>query len=107
GSKLDINGAALVLGVPRVHTLEPAASLDARMVAIKLTSAPRHAHADLGRDTLDVGEFAQRYSEEIARQLGAMGIDRPFQLCGRRRVMVAGRRIVGYSVRVTGLAAAE
>ena len=77
------------------------------MVAIKLTDAPHRPHPELGRRTLDVAEFAARYSAEITRQLKGISIERPFELRGRRRVTVAGRRIVGYSVRVSGLSAEE
>ncbi|HEV3190630.1 MAG TPA: type I-MYXAN CRISPR-associated protein Cas6/Cmx6 [Polyangiaceae bacterium] len=107
GSRLDVGGAALRLGAPRVHTLAPRPSLDARMVAIKLTHAPRHPNGELGRETLDVAGFAERYTAEIRRQLDAIGIGKPFELRGRRSVTVAGRRVVGYSVRVIGLSADE
>jgi CRISPR-associated protein Cas6 len=77
------------------------------MVAIKLTHAPRHPNGELGRETLDVAGFAERYTAEIRRQLDAIGIGKPFELRGRRSVTVAGRRVVGYSVRVIGLSADE
>ncbi len=107
GAKLNIDGAPLSLGAPQVHQLEPAASLDSRMVAIKLTGAPHREHPELGRQTLDVAGFAERYTQEVKRQLAALGIEKPFELCGRRSVRVGGRRVVGYSVRVGGLSAEE
>jgi CRISPR-associated protein Cas6 len=107
GARLDVGGAALRLGAPRVHALAPVASLDARMVAIKLTRAPRRQHPELGRETLDVAGFLERYTAEIRRQLDSIGIGQSFELRGRRSVTVAGRRVVGYSVRVIGLGVGE
>jgi len=105
GAKLDVAGSSLRLGAPKVHALEPAASLDARLVAIKLTRAPRRLNEALEREALDVEGFAERYAGEIARQLAAIGIGGPFELRGRRSVTVGGRRVLGYSVRVIGLSA--
>lgn len=103
GANLDVAGASLRLGAPQVHALSLAPSLDARLVAIKLTRRPVRSNPALHRQALDVVGFAERYSVEISRQLHAIGIDQPFELCGRRSLTVAGRRIVGYSVRVGGL----
>jgi CRISPR-associated protein Cas6 len=103
GTTLNLMGLKAVVGAPTIHTLAPAASLDARMVAIKLTSAPHRENSALGRETLDVGAFGARYEAEIERQLSAIEIGRPFQIRGRRSLTVAGRRVVGYSVRVTNL----
>jgi CRISPR-associated protein Cas6 len=105
GMTLDVAGCELRLGAPSLHQLVPAASLDARLVAIKLTKAPRLLVGDLERGTLDMSGFAERYVSEIKRQLVSLGVDRPFELRGRRSVTVGGRRIVGYSVRVMGLSA--
>ena len=107
GARLDVSGASLMVGAPSVHTLLPVPSLDARVVAIKLTRAPRRRNEDLGREALDVAGFAERYAAEIKRQLEAIGIGGPFELRGRRSLTVGGRRVVGYSVRVIGLGADE
>lgn len=103
GHSLDVGGCRLHVGVPTVHALKPAASVDAQMVSIKLTDAPRRSHPTLDRPTLDVSAFAARYEAEIRRQLLTLGIERPFRLCGRQSLTVGGRRIVGFSVRVTTL----
>ncbi len=103
GATLNLTGRKAAVGAPTIHTLSPAASLDARMVAIKLTVAPHRGNSELGRDTLDVDAFRARYESEIGRQLSAIEIRRPFQIRGRRSLTVAGRRVVGYSVRVTNL----
>jgi CRISPR-associated endonuclease/helicase Cas3 len=105
GAKLDVAGAPIRLGAPSVHALVPAASLDARLVAIKLTAAPHRRNEALGRDALDVAGFAERYTAEIRRQLDGLEISSPFELRGRRSLTVDGRRVVGYSVRVLGLSA--
>jgi CRISPR-associated protein Cas6 len=107
GTTLDIGGHAAVVGVPNVQALVPAATLDARLVVIKLTEVPRHEHAELGRSTLDVTAIAERYRGEIERQLAALEIARPFELRGRQSLTVGGRRVVGYSVRVQELTAEE
>jgi CRISPR-associated endonuclease/helicase Cas3 len=103
GATLNLFGLKAVVGVPTIHALAPAGSLDSRMVSIKLTSAPHRENSALGRETLDVAAFDARYKSEIERQLSAIEIHRPFQIRGRRCLTVAGRRVVGYSVRVTDL----
>lgn len=105
GRRLSVAGAPLLLGAPRVHALSPAASLDARLVAVKLTAAPRRFNAQLGRDALDTAAMAARVETELNRQLAGLGIEGRLSLRGRQRLTVAGRRIVGYSVRVEGLSA--
>ena len=70
---------------------------------IKLTDAPQRANADLGRTALDNDALGERYRKEISRQLLSIGIDRPYTLCGRGRISIGNRRIVGYSVRVSSL----
>lgn len=103
GRTLQVASAKLSLGAPTVNVLVPAAALDARLVAIKLTAAPQHSNSELGRVTLDHEAFAQRYVAELGRQLQTLGIISAPELCGRRSITVAGKRIVGYSVRVQGL----
>ena len=107
GARIEIDGEPLSLGPPQVHPLVPSATLDARMVSIKLTGAPRRRHEELGRETLDVAGFAARYTLEIKRQLESIGISKPFDLCGRQSLRVGGRRVIGYSVRVGMLSADE
>jgi CRISPR-associated protein Cas6 len=103
GQTLEVAGSRLVLGPPTVSALIPAASLDARLVVLKLTGAPYRVNQSLGRKTLDVDAFAERYAAELKRQLVALEITTTPQLRGRRSITVGGKRIVGYSVRVSGL----
>ncbi len=107
GTTLNLMGVKAVVGAPTIHALAPEASLDARMVAIKLTALPHRDNRELGRQTLDVDALRARYEAEIERQLTAIEIHRPFQIRGRRSITIAGRRVVGYSVRVTNLAEEE
>lgn len=103
GANLDVSGAKLAIGVPTVNALEPATRLDARLVVVKLTSAPHRTNAVLGRETLDTDAFASRYVGELARQLRTLGIEGVPELRGRRSITVGGNRVVGYSVRVGGM----
>lgn len=107
GALLDLRGVPLHVLAPRIDRLEPAASLDARTVAIKLTDAPKRHSATVNREALDVAAIAERFAKEVKRQLAALCIERPFDLCGRRQVTVDGRRLIGYSVRVRELEADE
>ncbi len=103
GRELDVSGRRIRLGVPRVHALVAAATLDSRLVVIKLTAPPTKAGPEDGRETLDTAAFAERYCTEIARQLSRMEVEGNVVLCGRQRIAVAGKRIVGFSVRVGSL----
>jgi CRISPR-associated protein Cas6 len=105
GATLDVGGALFTMGAPRVFALRPAATLDARLVVIKLTDPPHRLNAELNRDALNVAGFADRYQAELKRQLAALDIHSPAELCGRASITVAGKRIVGYSVRVADLSA--
>lgn len=103
GTRLALGTAALVLGAPSVHPLEPRASLDARTVLLKLTSPPTRSSTGHDRDVLDNDALAERYRTELCRQLSALEIDAEPLLTGRRTVTIRGKRLVGFSVRVTGL----
>ncbi len=105
GRTIDVTGVRLTLGAPNVSALVPASCLDARLVIIKLTDAPRRENQDLSRQTLDVAGFAERYTAELKRQLTALDIESTPELCGRRSMTVGGKRVVGYSVRVPALSA--
>ncbi len=107
GQTLEVSGASLVLGAPSVHALVPAAALDARLVIVKLTDVPTHEHATLGRRSLDRPAIEERVRQELARQLAAMGIQAAPELKGHGRMVVAGRAVVGFSVRVQGLDASS
>jgi CRISPR-associated endonuclease/helicase Cas3 len=103
GRTLEVAGAQVALGAPNVSALIPAASLDARLVVIKLTDVPQRENGNLGRTSLDTAAIAERYTAELKRQLRALAIESAPQLRGRRSIVVGGNRILGYSVRVSGL----
>lgn len=103
GAKLDVAGTKLALGAPTVHALEPAASLDARLVVVKLTDVPTRDHPTLERRSLDRVAIEARVQQELGRQLEGLGIQLRPELRGHGRITVAGRAVVGFSVRVQGL----
>ena len=100
GSTLDLDGDRMMVGIPRVEPLRPAASLVSRLVTI-------------GR-LIEPGPF----EESIRRQLRSLGVSAepsfvpessPSRagLPTRRVLRIKGRRIVGYALRVDGLTAEE
>jgi Cas6 Crispr len=103
GVRLDVAGSSVGLGAPVVRALTPRPALDARLVLLKLTRPPMRANPELGRDVLDNDGFAERYRTELQRQLEALEVSAALQLCGRRSITIHGRRLFGYSVRLTGL----
>ena len=107
GASLIVAGSRLRLGVPTVWSLRPSPALDARIVVLKLTHPPTRTDVQLGRLVLDTGAFADRYRLELARQMDRLGVHGEVELCGRRSLAIKGRRVLGYSVRVTGLAAVD
>lgn len=107
GRTIEVAGTRLALGAPNVSALVPAACLDARLVVLKLTEAPRRENQDLRRQTLDMAVFPDRYAAELKRQLTALDISSPPELRGRRSTTVSGKRVIGYSVRVSALSAEQ
>jgi len=105
GRTIEVAGIKLALGAPSVSALVPASCLDARLVVLKLTDVPHRENPGLGRQSLDVVAFSERYASELKRQLNALDIQSPPELCGRQRLTVSGKRVVGYSVRVGALSA--
>lgn len=103
GKTLDIAGAKLKAGAPSVHSLVSAASLDARLVVVKLTNVPRHDHPELHRPSLDRSAVAARVFDDLERQLTKIGAHGSISLRGHGRMTVAGRTVVGFSVRVSEL----
>jgi CRISPR-associated protein Cas6 len=96
GKALDVGGHKIRLGVPRVMALEPSPTLVARVVMIKGFTEP------------------QSFLEAARRQLAAAGIyaeasiprvrEGPQQGKPRRHVVrVKERRLVGFTVQLTGL----
>lgn len=97
GTSLDIQGSVIRLGAPAVHTLPPAAVLDARLVVIRLTRG-------VGKP-FDRTAFDERFAVEANRQLTRLGITGELTLRGRSSIRVGGQRIIGHAVGVSGLSA--
>lgn len=98
GRVLRLGSSSLRVGAPMVCSLSPATALDARQVFVKVTDPPR----DEGGRIHSKG-FAERVRAELARQLAAMDVTGEVCLVGRRVIAVKGKRLWGYSVRVSGL----
>ncbi len=69
GRAIDVVGRPVVLGAPSVQPLNPASSVDARLVVIKLTGGVKRETAPFIAE-----EFAARFRAEAMRQLAALGI---------------------------------
>lgn len=89
GKTLEIQGALLQLGVPRLYLLTPAVNLRARMVTIK--------------GFLDESAFR----EAAQRQLDELQVRAELQLGARRTLRIQDKRIVGYQTALLGLTAEE
>ena len=106
GKRLNIDGATIQVGVPRVIGLEPAPTLYSPLVYIKLADAEER------------GVTAEKFADSVSKQLEALEVNGetsiPISSNGsnvaepRRRILqVKGYTLVGYAVRVTGLNADE
>ncbi len=120
GKSLEVGGHRLRLGVPQVEALTSAPTLYARMVVMKASSSLEDPMNKQSRDRAKTKRYQDpaEFLEAVRRELTAMGIgaapDLPKVEQGphagkpRRRVlMIKGKRIVGFSVLVTGLNAEE
>jgi CRISPR-associated protein Cas6 len=95
GVTIELAGHSVEIGAPTVHALAPVASLDARLVVIRLTGGvPK---------PFDCSAFESRFVAECQRQLVGHGIRGELELSGRSSLRVGGRRVIGYAVRVHGL----
>lgn len=103
GKRLDLDGYPIRLGVPQVLSLIPAPSLVARMVTIK---------------TKDRQTTPEAFLDAARRKLAELGIqgEAAIPLCRsgphagkpKRHVLrIKGKRVIGYSLQVTGLTAEE
>jgi CRISPR-associated protein Cas6 len=111
GKALDIGGHKVRLGVPQVRAIIPAADLIARLVTIKKSNANDKAAT---RACMEPDEFlaAARRSLEKLGIHGEPAVPsvRQGPHAGKpiRHVLrIHGRRIVGFSLQVTGLTAEE
>lgn len=103
GRTLMVGSAPLRLGPPTIFALEPAGSVDARAVHIRLTEAPRRDNPDLDRPTLDMPAMKAATVRELERQLGELGVSGSVELLGKRTLTIGAQRLVTFSTRVSGL----
>lgn len=98
GALLRVKGEPLQVGAPQAHALMPSASLDARLVLIKLTEPAKSAAGNLVK-----AEMMVRFQQELGRQLAALAAEAEVQLLGRQELRVGGKRLLGWTVRLRGL----
>jgi CRISPR-associated protein Cas6 len=95
GTTIEISGHAVEVGAPTVHPLSPVATLDARLVVIRLTGGvPK---------PFDPKLFESRFVAEAQRQLVESDIRGDLELSGRASMRVGGQRVIGYAARIHGL----
>jgi CRISPR-associated protein Cas6 len=100
GRTLDIAGHPIVIGVPTIHQLRPAAAVASRLVVVRLTSAPKQDNGQLAIDA-----FRAAFTKEAERQLATMGVAGCLEVSSRPRQIHIGRqRIIGFGVVVRDLA---
>jgi CRISPR-associated protein Cas6 len=100
GTRLELDGNFLSVGIPRVELLRPAANLVSRLVTIGHHLDPELFVASARAQLARLG---------VAAELGLVPSsdpDRPDQPV-RRVIRIKGRKIIGYAVCVTGLTAEE
>ena len=98
GTVLRIGEHEIGLGPPNIYALRPASNLVARQVVIRLTDVPKKADG-----TLDKEAMAQSFLRQTQRQLAAMSVRAEISLGAPRQVVVNGRRVLGFTVRLAGL----
>jgi len=89
GKGIEINGDKLLVGTTTTSALIPAPVLYAHVVTTKN------------------GKDEARFDEEIQRQLQALDIEAAPQRGPRRIISIKDKKVVGYSLLVTGLTADE
>lgn len=103
GKGLDIDGHRIRLGVPQVRPLIPAAALIARLVTIKTKERATDPAAFLAAARRQLDELGVRGEAGIPLVTQGPHTGQP-----RRHVLrIKDRRMVGYSLQVTGLTAEE
>ncbi|MHB8577679.1 MAG: type I-MYXAN CRISPR-associated protein Cas6/Cmx6 [Dehalococcoidia bacterium] len=108
GKSLDIDGASLMVGVPTVAPLTPAATLRSRLVTIRgFTDAPAFLDATV-RQLTDLG--VQATPQLLMRRASSSiqgATDRAAGTVLRRTLRIRDREVVGFALQVVGLTAEE
>jgi CRISPR-associated protein Cas6 len=100
GTRLELDGSSLHVGIPRVEPLKPSSSLISRLVTIGRLIEP------------------SAFAVSVRNQMSALGVQGELGLLpnsdparagepARRVIRIKERRIVGYAVCVSGLTAEE
>lgn len=100
GRYLDVEGHEIGLGIPSVRVLEPAETLQSRLVTIKGYTEPGPF---LGAVAVQLDSLGVRGTASIPPVPGGPHAGRP----QRRVLRIKGRKIVGYALRVEGLSAPD
>lgn len=98
GSNLDLDGDRLSVGIPRVESLRPAATLSARLVTIGRLVDPHPFEESARRQLESLGVSAEL---SFVPEADPSRENRPT----RRVLRIKGRRIVGYALQIEGLTA--
>lgn len=104
GKQLELAGHRIRLGVPQVRVLEPAATLAAKLVVIKV-----HDHPNPSPDDFLTAARRQLADSGIEGEAGIPLVRAgPHQGSPRRGVLwLKGKRLIGYAMIVQGLSAEE
>lgn len=109
GKTLDVEGRRVMVGVPSVHGLEPAAHLYSRLVVIKGFTEPKGFIEAVERQLKETGVKGKATlvdtSTAAAANKGKTGGTRSPVL--RRTLRVRDNKIVGFAVRVSELTGQE
>jgi CRISPR-associated protein Cas6 len=89
GKRMDIIGQSILVGVPNTRALVPSATL--------------HSHLVTTRN----GSDQARFEAEVSRQMEGLKVIGRFSVGERRTFKVHGKQVVGYSLQVSELDAAE
>ncbi len=100
GQALELEDHRLRVGIPRVEALIPAANLASRLVTFRNALAPSDLEEDVRRELARLEISGAPHFVPSARPAFA---GQPL----RRVLKVREKRVVGYSLRVTGLTAEE
>lgn len=100
GTELDLVGHRLFVGVPRVESLVPAPLLASRLVVFRGPTEPPSFESSVRRHLSEI--------DVVGEPSFVPSPSPPWSGQPKRRVLtIAGRRVIGYALRVSGLTAEE
>jgi CRISPR-associated protein Cas6 len=104
GRELDVGGHHVRLGVPQVRALEPAPTLAAKLVVIKVHEHPNPTPEDF------LTAVRKKLADDGIQGEAAIPLVRSGLHAGKPRrgvLWIKGKRLIGYSMIVQGLSVAE